>query len=348
MVLISFHINGTQSLNSPYKMIAADANKSNTITTLDIVEIRKLILGIYTEFPDNTSWRFVPKSFVFPNPQNPFVTIFPEKITLSSSMQNQDFVAIKVGDVNNSASGGNIISKNDVLIGMGQPLSSGDNIITLPIKYTDIRPSTAIQMGLRFDPDKFELIGPSKGSVPGFSLDNFNLTKAAMGEIRTLWIPAPTEPERILQMGDVMFYLTFKIKQQGIGLEDILHMDDQLLENKAWLEDHTEYHLDEDGVTTKEQKNTAIASEKKFEVLCSPNPVKESAALLINSKAVSGKAMIWVFDATGRKFAMRETNVIAGEPTRVDLPELNGHAPGVYLWKVVLASQRAEGMLIKE
>src|SRR5690606_38908605 len=48
LVLISKHILGSEPLNSPYKMIAADANKSGSITTFDIVEFRKLILGIYT------------------------------------------------------------------------------------------------------------------------------------------------------------------------------------------------------------------------------------------------------------------------------------------------------------
>jgi len=84
-------------------MIAADANKSNSITTFDIVELRKLILGIYSELPNNTSWRFVPKEYVFPDSTNPFVPIFPVTITesnLQMSALNEDFVAVKVGDVN--------------------------------------------------------------------------------------------------------------------------------------------------------------------------------------------------------------------------------------------------------
>ncbi|MDW8231136.1 MAG: hypothetical protein RMJ33_14985, partial [Saprospiraceae bacterium] len=47
LVLINKHILGLEPLNSPYKMIAADANNSRSITTFDIVELRKLILGIY-------------------------------------------------------------------------------------------------------------------------------------------------------------------------------------------------------------------------------------------------------------------------------------------------------------
>jgi hypothetical protein len=106
LVLISKHILGIQPLNSPYKMIAADANKNGSVTTFDIVEIRKLILGIYTDFPNNTSWRFVDKSYAFANPANPFTDAFPENkaiTNLSANALNQDFVSIKVGDVNASA-----------------------------------------------------------------------------------------------------------------------------------------------------------------------------------------------------------------------------------------------------
>ena len=116
LVLISKHILGIQSLDSPYKMIAADANKSGSITTFDIVEIRKLILGIYNELPNNTSWRFVDKSYNFPNVNNPFAAQFPENksiVNLSTNLLNEDFVSVKVGDVNGNAIANSAMSSDD-------------------------------------------------------------------------------------------------------------------------------------------------------------------------------------------------------------------------------------------
>ncbi|MCB0683863.1 MAG: hypothetical protein KDC32_23600, partial [Saprospiraceae bacterium] len=46
LVLITRHILGVDLLDSPYQIIAADANKSNTVSTLDMVDIRKVILQI--------------------------------------------------------------------------------------------------------------------------------------------------------------------------------------------------------------------------------------------------------------------------------------------------------------
>ena len=112
LVLISKHILGIEPFTTPYKMIAADVNVSGSITTFDIVELRKLILGIYTELPSNTSWRFVDKSFVFPNMANPFQTAFPENKIVADLQANAEdnFVAIKVGDVNATAIANSLMS----------------------------------------------------------------------------------------------------------------------------------------------------------------------------------------------------------------------------------------------
>jgi hypothetical protein len=116
LVLISKHILGLEPLNSPYKMIAADANKSNSITTFDIVEIRKLILGIYSELPNNTSWRFVDADYVFPQPDNPWVVQFPETKSVTDVQVHQlsdDFVGVKIGDVNNTVIPNSLVTADD-------------------------------------------------------------------------------------------------------------------------------------------------------------------------------------------------------------------------------------------
>jgi hypothetical protein len=97
-------------------MIAADANKSNSITTYDIVELRKLILGIYDELPNNTSWRFVDEDYSFPDPTNPFTVQWPETKSVAdiqSSQMDDDFVAVKIGDVNSTAIANSFMQSDD-------------------------------------------------------------------------------------------------------------------------------------------------------------------------------------------------------------------------------------------
>ncbi len=104
LVLINKHILGIATLDSPYKYIAADVNQSGTITAFDMVQLRRLILNITTTFPSSDSWRFVDASFEFS--ENPLADNFNEFRSvndLKDDMMYNDFIAIKIGDVNESA-----------------------------------------------------------------------------------------------------------------------------------------------------------------------------------------------------------------------------------------------------
>ena len=107
VVQIQKHILGSEFLDSPYKIIAADANGSETITTFDLVVIRNMILLNIDEFPNDVpSWRFVDADYEFPNPTNPFIPEFPEEYVIQSlteDMTDMNFVSVKIGDVNGSA-----------------------------------------------------------------------------------------------------------------------------------------------------------------------------------------------------------------------------------------------------
>ena len=80
-------------------------NKSATITALDIVKLRALILHIDDELANNTSWRFVDQNYVFTNVNNPLADNFNEYVALDGTTNAPvNFTAVKVGDVNGTAS----------------------------------------------------------------------------------------------------------------------------------------------------------------------------------------------------------------------------------------------------
>jgi Metallo-peptidase family M12B Reprolysin-like len=64
IVLLNKHVIGLEPLDSPFKIIAADANNSGSVTTFDGVIIRKVVLGILPNFPDSLSWRYIPKLYL--------------------------------------------------------------------------------------------------------------------------------------------------------------------------------------------------------------------------------------------------------------------------------------------
>ena len=86
------------------------------MTTIDVVQLRKLILNITQTLNNNTSWRFVDKNQTFSNPNNPFadgIQEFYNVNNLNDNLNDVDFVAIKVGDVNNTVTPNNLISADD-------------------------------------------------------------------------------------------------------------------------------------------------------------------------------------------------------------------------------------------
>ncbi len=190
LVLIQKHILGVQALNSPYKMIAADANNSKSISTLDMIQIRKLILNIDTHFANNTSWRFVDATYRFPNQTNPWSTSFPEVVSVNDLVTNvrANFVAIKVGDVNASASVNNAASAEVRTNGQfklktqEQNLKSG-NEYRVAFTAEDLQNIQGYQFALNLDQSKVELVDIEYGVAKA---ENFGIFKNE-GLITTSW-----------------------------------------------------------------------------------------------------------------------------------------------------------------
>ena len=129
ITLMRRQILGIAGLDSPYKLLAADVNNSSNVTTLDITLIRRVILGITNTFPAG-QWKFVRSDFGFANPLLPWVYEPTRTYTgLVDELVNQDFVAIKLGDVNTS---------------WMPPAVVGPNSLEASGKKTDAISSTAI------------------------------------------------------------------------------------------------------------------------------------------------------------------------------------------------------------
>ena len=101
LVLISKHILGVVPFTTPAQYLAADVNHSESVSTLDIVALRKAILYLSDHFPNNESYRFVPTDHVFPSGTDPWSAPIPAYALTGMLYGNAqvDFSAIKVGDV---------------------------------------------------------------------------------------------------------------------------------------------------------------------------------------------------------------------------------------------------------
>lgn len=99
LILIQRHILGIETFDNPCDVIAADVSNNQEVTAIDLVEIRKLILGVNSIFPNSPAWKFVNDEF---NGQSANPLSFGKE---EFPLEELNIVAIKIGDVNNSAIG---------------------------------------------------------------------------------------------------------------------------------------------------------------------------------------------------------------------------------------------------
>lgn len=101
------HILNTEHL-SPVKIMACDVNSSNSLTTLDMIRIRKLILAIEANFGEGgvASWQFFRSPFSPENPLQPWTVGDQDNsfsFTIEPGFNLPDFIAVKSGDANGTA-----------------------------------------------------------------------------------------------------------------------------------------------------------------------------------------------------------------------------------------------------
>ncbi len=102
IILIQRHILNIAPFSSPYALVAADANGDEQVSARDMIDIRKLILGVYDEFPDSDSWVFIDQGQALNMPSPWPIDQVLDIQDLQSDMMAEDFLGIKVGDVNSS------------------------------------------------------------------------------------------------------------------------------------------------------------------------------------------------------------------------------------------------------
>ncbi len=104
LVMIQRHILGTAKFTKAIDIIASDVNGDAKVSASDLVELRKVILGILPNFTNNNSWKFIDAKSTFANQLSPWP--LDENVTITNldhAMLDQNFIGIKIGDVNKNA-----------------------------------------------------------------------------------------------------------------------------------------------------------------------------------------------------------------------------------------------------
>jgi hypothetical protein len=317
LVLISKHILGVTLLDSPYKLIAADANNSGTVTTFDMVEIRKLILFINTEFPNNTSWRFIDKSFTFANPANPFASYFPEVINInniSADELNNNFYAVKIGDVNGSATA-NLLGAEDRNMN-GQLVFNVDDVAvkageTYTVNFTaqDFN-AFGYQFTLNFDRNALSFDGVDYGIA---NESNFGFAMLDEGAITTSW---NSDLAKQLNDDEVVFSLVFSANTNA-NLSELLSVSSQYTTAEA-------YNHNGDLMNVALNFNSTVV-EAGFDLYQNtPNPFVNNTVIGFNLPEAA-TATLTISDVSGKVLRVIEGDFAKGyNQVTVERSELSG------------------------
>ena len=239
LVLIQRHILALERLDSPYKLIAADIDRSNQITARDLIELRKLILGIYTELPENTSWRFVDAEYNFPDKSDPWIEEFPEDYSIDNLNQNMDidFIGTKIGDVNNDVTAHSLSKEIEIQQRSGSLVFEIEarelmpytptSIIVSSRSYTDI---SGWQGTLEFDPELLEILDFVPLGLDVTAKENINLTEQNNG-----WISFSYNSivEESIDADEELFEIIVKAKKQ-INTRSVFELSSRVTKLEAY------------------------------------------------------------------------------------------------------------------
>ncbi len=242
IVLLARHIQGVQTLDSPYKLIAADVDRSGHISVGDMLELRQLILYTLPTFTNNTSWRFIATDYVFPQPDNPFVEPLPEVVNwnnLDVDQMHSDFVAVKIGDLNGDALASGLTATEDrngevvsLLLDSGSAsrLPKGEEVCVV-LRLAEAARLAAVQFTLEWDASALQLEACMPGNVA--SAQHFGLAHAEQGRLTVSWDAATA----VVAEGEaILARLTFRARRP-IELDGAWRLSQQLTPARAWQHD---------------------------------------------------------------------------------------------------------------
>ena len=337
LILIARHILGLQPLPSPYAMIAADLNKSGSITTFDIVQGRQLILGILTDFPNNTSWRFVLEHYLFPFPQNPFFEPVPE-IAGNAPNDSARFVGLKVGDVDCSAYPGFSNPAPDdrataTLTFPDATLKTGETF-DIPLRMGESGEWLGLQLGLRYDPNLLEIESVAPGNLPG--MNESAIAHPQPGRLNVVWFDAM--PQVVLPDENL---LTLRVRALApVRLSEAISIAKEKISPEAYTAGERAQNL--------QLEFTERSAETGEKVIFAPqpNPTTSGAAIPLRL-AQTETVTLELTDISGKRLFFNQITLDAGAHL-LDIPTIAFLQPGMYVWRVQAAEMVGSGKLVKQ
>lgn len=334
LVLIQRHILEMESLSDPFNLIAADVNKDKVINTIDLVELRKVILGSVDVFPNNTSWRFIDGQYKFIDPSHSYQENFNERYDIFGFNKDMivDFVGVKTGDVNNTASANSALKKavetrSSIVLSTPQQVVKAGDMVRIPVYATALNELSGAQFTMTFDQDALELTNVLHGVTND---ENMGMTRLSDGLVTFSWHAAGNA----VSADQPMFTLEFRAIS-SCRVSDVFEINSSVLSAEAYTA----------GLETRKVNWKVDDMEHGFIVYQNvPNPFSQVTTITFEAPE-AGEVICSVRDLSGK--LVKEMKQFVGEGVgsfgihSAELP-----ASGVYFYTLQMGQQRETRMMV--
>ncbi len=331
LVLISRHILSINLLDSPYKVIAADANADSKVSTIDLVILKRLILGAEDALTNTDSWVFVEKEFSFVNEMSPWPFVSSRLVmNLDRDMMGEDFIGIKVGDVNvsgqpNGLHRAEIRSTGTLAFGIEDRLVSKGEEVTIDVSAAEFKEYFGFQFTL--DHSGLRLIDVNAAAL---SVDE-NSISVREDRLTMSWFAE----EAVSHEGE-LFSLTFEA-ERDLRLSESLSINSSITKAEAYQGADYDHH---EIIVDFSEENITVAELYQN----SPNPFSETSQIGF-SIPTDAQVTFTILDITGKVVKKLSDSYSKGYHT-LDISRDDFNAGGVYYYQMDSGSFTATKKMI--
>jgi hypothetical protein len=291
-------------------MIAADVNNDSSIKVSDLLQLRKLILGLYENdvLPNNNSWRFVAPEGLLADGVQPWPFDEVGNVSdLTSDMMTENFMAVKVGDVNNTvvANGkkdATVRQANTLTLEVNEGTYQAGDEVKLAFSSSDFKEVYGYQFTLEFDKG-LEFTSVESGSLK-LNEGNFGLNRIEDGLITTSF---DDYKGSTVLTDEVLFTITFRATET-VSIGSSVRISSKVTTAEAYV--GASYEINNVELRTNEGAVTDGFVLNQNE----PNPFKASTNISFNLPE-AGTANLKVYDVTGKVLYMVTGDYDKGQNT---------------------------------
>ncbi|MBN8683233.1 MAG: hypothetical protein J0L99_11275 [Chitinophagales bacterium] len=341
-LLISRHILGIEPLLNPYLRLAADVNGSGSITTFDIFELEKLLLGQYSEWPNVPTWRILNSHFdlgnlgVFYDSTKLQVTCIRLRDSVSF-----DYIAFKMGDIDldgipnhiTQPQGISVLDSADFVL-PDLAFAEGDTFEV--ILHTPAPAHLGIQLGLQYDEASLSLIDAEK-------LTSINRFKSAVLPDGLLNMVHYNLSANSVTSNAPFAKLRFKALKSG-KLRELINLS-PVLKPMALKNNLSSAHPMR--LVFSNTTSLSIPFPEKVQVQVSPNPASEAQRFEFYGHP-AGACLLNLYSADGKLISAQQIHLQGRGVEHFMLPTSTFPHVGVYHYQIQGAHWHAAGTLLRQ